>query len=238
MPASTWVHLAARTVLALAVPAFGQTGGNTVRIHLYNLSDTPREVLDAGCTRTARILASAGVRIVWLAGSADSPEAHTVDMVASTDGRNLDSRDYLVVRLVRGLPSTMLPGALGFALPQARFGAHVTIFYDRVQRLMPRQSADSAVLGAVLAHEIGHVMLNSPDHSPVGLMKAAWGGREFGLAGDDRLEFTSDESARVLDAARRRSAACAIPDRIAANPSGREGMLPSGVFMAGGVSQR
>jgi hypothetical protein len=46
-----------------------------------------------------------------------------------------DSREYLAVRLVRGVPTEIYAGATGYALPFARQGAHATVFYDRVENL-------------------------------------------------------------------------------------------------------
>jgi hypothetical protein len=60
----------------------------------------------------------------------------------------------------------------------------------------------SRALGRVLAHEIGHYLLASPAHSPAGLMRPAFDGRQ--LAGWDRRGFQLD--AQVLPRLRARVA--------------------------------
>ena len=105
--------------------------------HLYDLANVPRQTLDRAIEETARILAEVGVQALWQHDKADSPEGHTVDMsarIVATDGRR-DDRAFVVVRLVRGVPAAAPPRALGFALPWARNGVHVTMFYDRIEEV-------------------------------------------------------------------------------------------------------
>jgi hypothetical protein len=37
------------------------------------------------------------------------------------------------VRIVRGFPAHAVPGALGYAFPAAKAGAHATVLYDRIE---------------------------------------------------------------------------------------------------------
>ena len=73
--------------------------------------------------------------MVWEQFSAESREDQETD-VTSAAFQQRDERRYVVLRLVRRTPSTLVPSALGFALPFARRGAHVLIFYDRVEALI------------------------------------------------------------------------------------------------------
>src|SRR5215471_3129101 len=55
-------------------------GGVSLVVHVYNLADVHTKNLERALRETARILAVAGIEIVFEPGSADSPEAHTSDM--------------------------------------------------------------------------------------------------------------------------------------------------------------
>ncbi len=116
----------------------------------------------------------------------------------SSAPRSPDERPYLVVRLVRQMSATVFPGALGFALPFARMGAHVTIFYDRVEALTWYVSTDPfLILGFTLAHDIGHVLLRSLEHTAGGLMQARWNEASWRLAATGLLAFRPDEAERM-----------------------------------------
>ena len=116
----------------------------------------------------------------------------------TASSQSSDERPYLVVRLMRGMPASALPGALGFALPFARTGAHVTLFYDRVESLIRSGSAVSyVILGHALAHEIGHVLLGSSEHTTSGLMQGYWNTSSWHLASAGLLAFRREEAQRL-----------------------------------------
>jgi len=50
------------------------------------------------------------------------------------------------------------------------------------------------ILGHAMAHEIGHLLLNSSAHSPVGIMQGEWDKRELTHLQAGRLLFTSEQS--------------------------------------------
>ena len=52
------------------------------------------------------------------------------------------------------------------------------IFYDRILDHARLTGSNVArLLGAVIAHEVGHLLLPAFSHSPTGIMRAHWGGR-------------------------------------------------------------
>ncbi|HSU32755.1 MAG TPA: hypothetical protein VLJ11_16120 [Bryobacteraceae bacterium] len=60
------------------------------------------------------------------------------------------------------------------------------------------------ILGAVMAHEIGHLMLG-PAHSRNGLMHGAWDVRDLCHLGQRQLKFDLDQTRRIQAAVRARS---------------------------------
>jgi hypothetical protein len=88
-----------------------------------------------------------------------------------TTSLNYDIR----LRITGSAPSSLPKSELAFSLPSVHTGTDITIFYDRVKRVSEDVEIDSAsVLGLVMAHEIGHMLLRSKKHSPTGIMKSPW----------------------------------------------------------------
>jgi hypothetical protein len=109
-----------------------------------------------------------------------------------------------VVRLLRRTAPSSLPHALGFSLPHARRGTQVWIFYDRVEKLSESVHAPLyIVLGHSIAHEIGHMLLGSSEHSSAGLMQAVLTRKSWRLAAMGLLSFSADEARRINETALR-----------------------------------
>jgi hypothetical protein len=149
---------------------------------------------------TELIFAKAMVRICWERGETDAAEALTTDMSGVSRGMygRADNRNYIAAKITRREPRSALPGALGFALPFAHAGPHAIVFYDRIENLIPGAATSlTTILGYALAHEIGHALLETFDHSTGGLMKRSWDKADYQRAAVNALEFNQDE-ARIL----------------------------------------
>lgn len=77
-------------------------------------------------------------------------------------------------------------------------GVLATVYAHQVALVAEEAGSDAAVLlGRVAAHELGHLMMNTPAHARRGLMRANWTPGEVrrGLAAD--WAFTSDDLAAM-----------------------------------------
>jgi hypothetical protein len=169
-------------------------------IRIYNLADAPSRTLNDAMRNAARILAAADVAAIWQQGSADAPEAHTIDLSrpAAWKSRANGIRDHIVVGIFRGVPAGYFPGTFGYALPDARIGVNATIFYDRIEQLNEPGMIDLAtVLGRVMAHEIGHLLLGSTEHCPTGIMKGSWSKADLQNLAPGSAEFTVPQCAAI-----------------------------------------
>lgn len=181
-------------------------GGETLTIRLYDLAHTSAGTVERATATAGRLLAEAGVNAIWEQGAPDSQEGRLADW---TPALVPDQRGYLVVRLLQGPPDDRPEADLGYALPSVWQGAHVTIYFDRVEKLffrtkgMPRIGS---LVGGVMAHEIGHILLGSAEHSPQGVMKAHWGLEEFRLLSCKKLHFTPEDATALRAGAADRSA--------------------------------
>jgi hypothetical protein len=171
-----------------------------VSVLLYDEANTSAVVLNRARAVTARILAAAGLTLDWL----DEPAARSRRLQA-TDEAAL--REWLStvhsVRLIRTTPSGDLSpdaSALGVSVPGARLAM---VLYGRVEQRAREGGVDAGtVLGHVIAHELGHLLLRRASHSATGLMRAEL---DTSLAAQGRLLFTDDE-ARTLRALAERGA--------------------------------
>lgn len=99
----------------------------TLSIHLYDQAQLPADMLRLATAEATRLFRAAGIQISWERPLVEAPEDRGIDLTGA-GSRRIDERPYFVVRLVRRIPASVFPDALGFALPFARIGAHVSIF--------------------------------------------------------------------------------------------------------------
>jgi hypothetical protein len=145
-----------------------------------------------------RILASAGVRVSWEKGG---PQSRTTGCGSGGALQIID------IRFTYFTPAFYKPGALAEALPFALSGVRIMVFFDRVPNIFkgyPQWAGP--IVGHVLAHEIGHVLLKINGHAQTGLMKARLTYRDLDGIGRKNMEFTSDD-ARLI----RKNLASACP---------------------------
>jgi hypothetical protein len=84
-------------------------------------------------------------------------------------------------------------------------GTLATIFLEHVQEVATRTGVDRAsLLGRVLAHEVGHLLLGKTGHSRTGLMREVWTGEELGLNRHDDWAFDLPEQREMRAVTARR----------------------------------
>jgi hypothetical protein len=62
-------------------------------------------------------------------------------------------------------------------------------FYDRVEQRTENAELRATLLGDLMAHELGHLLLGPRSHSPRGIMCAIWGTQELRNAAQGALLF-------------------------------------------------
>jgi hypothetical protein len=83
---------------------------------------------------------------------------------------------------------------VGFAMPGS---LAASAMYDRIREIAhDRRLPCGVLLGYVMAHELGHLLLPAHSHSEVGLMRA---NIDMHLAAAKKLRFTSDQAALMLE---------------------------------------
>jgi hypothetical protein len=75
-----------------------------------------------------------------------------------------------------------------------------TVFADRIGQASTRAGVDvGTLLGRVMAHEIGHLLLGTGYHGAAGLMRADWPDAFLTRTGDD-WRFSPREAVRMHEA--------------------------------------
>jgi hypothetical protein len=111
------------------------------------------------------------------------------------------------------LPTT--DGALGFAprCPDHERGCLANILYPRVDELASLHGARAArILGHVVAHEVGHLLLGPNPHSPRGVMRGVWSPDDLKFMDWNSLFFTRRQSAQMRAHLARRANLEPYPD--------------------------
>ena len=84
-----------------------------------------------------------------------------------------------------------------FLGPDGR-GAYADVFFDRLRDAQGDASI-AQLLGAVCAHELGHLLLGSHAHSLMGIMQPIWRQEALHKIAIGSLTFTPDEQRRMRD---------------------------------------
>jgi hypothetical protein len=151
----------------------------SILLYVANEAGISSDIVVHARQEVIRIYAQLGVRVIWaeqVTGSAKDPL-------------------IIIIRAIseQGVGPTR---SLGFAVRGANSSGRVAyVFYDRVVPLArDHQMSDASLLGVVIAHEIGHLLLPYGSHSPGGLMQGQWDNREFCLARARLLRFTAQQA--------------------------------------------
>jgi hypothetical protein len=196
-------------VVLLGSVSFGQEpkagsgkGGLRITVRVEDYAEVPRRTLAGAEQEATRILEETGIETRWLdcggatQGFAADPEC--AKPFAPTDV------------LLRVLPRSMAQrvhltdSTFGFALQSTdhRLAFAAAVFYHRVEELAEKLGFSRAqILGYIMAHEIGHLLLRTMVHSPSGIMRASLSRedllRPLGFTGPQGELIRADVAARV-----------------------------------------
>ena len=169
----------------------------TIFIRSYNNFGVPVADLAVAREHAQAILQEAGVNVVWTdcwaggrrelaetVGRCEEPVGGDVVLrlqkTRETDRSRFVSMGYSLV----GIPDA------------APFLA--TVYVDRAESVARGAGIDPRrVLGLAIAHEVGHVLLNSNSHAPSGLMRADWSRTELRRQDPAAWHFLETEAAQV-----------------------------------------
>ena len=102
------------------------------------------------------------------------------------------------IRTVERAPESATAGALASTHLLSAFGTEITVYGDRMRRLLDdRPSLREVAAAYVLAHELAHAMQGVARHSESGIMKAQWSRDDYQEMVFHKLGFTATDVALI-----------------------------------------
>lgn len=163
-------------LVCLTALSFAQNGNArkpepnlTFTVGVYNYAHASPSTLAGAEHEAARILGLAGVRVLWLdcRTSESATESHSPCQKSVGPA-------YIEMRiLAQPLKNIFRDDPMGFAVPPAM----ANVYYQRAMLFVRGDAsafASQTILGCVMAHEIGHLLLGPNCHSDLGIMRATW----------------------------------------------------------------
>jgi hypothetical protein len=181
------MRLAMTLAMVLAPTLFSSERMN---VSVCNLGHLPASLVAQAEVEAALVFRSIGVEVVW---------ANCQDEVATEQAeRGL----RFMIRLRDDKP----PKTAGLASLDAMGRSYVSkpgdgnmadVYYRAVQEFSAQHGADAdGLLGSVIAHELGHLLLG-PGHASHGIMRAPWNTGDATAAKQRSLKFTSAQQEEI-----------------------------------------
>lgn len=192
-----WRWAITGVVLLSGIAAAATRPGDTqVRVLVYKTVQVPGAVLEHAQAEALRIFRPAAIRLIWVDCSYETPnpECRT---------RPTDTVIYLHIVAGRRSSNDLAYGEAFVAEDGA--GNLADLFFDRIKNAERNFGIDPGrLLGAVAAHEIGHLLLGSHSHWPIGIMTPVWKGENLRRVSMGALFFTPQQVTRMQQRLRKR----------------------------------
>ncbi len=183
----------------LTTTASGAQAG-TITVRLYNSAQVPALKIVAARRTAEAMFRGTGLNVIFRPCGRLSSLADPIDSCSEP----LQPSD-LVVRVIDApvFNPALHPEAFGVAyvVEETNRGWLATVFSDRIGRAAPRLGVGAdTLLGLVIAHEIGHLLLGVGYHGETGVMRAEWPASLLGGA-RGQWRFSRREAAAMRQAA-------------------------------------
>lgn len=166
----------------LSSPAYA-ADGPAVTVLVFNFKPAPSDILIKAENETARIFKQAGIHLRWR----DCPTENEPCLKGP-------GNVFFVAIMAGPVQNEFLDTISGHASVTDHLA---TVYYDALPRARGKKTNHSdtaAVLGSVMAHELGHLLLGGYGHSISGIMQAYWGVEQVQRALGSGLDFLPEEA--------------------------------------------
>lgn len=214
---NVWMALSFLLITGLPAWAASLEGHNKSeiirpKILVYDQANIKPGTLDGAKAVTAEIFRKAGVELEWIDCSKSRSAKKSVCIQPLTFNE-------IVLRIIRRPKersggSGSSPGGHAARMAPEWGSGMISIFFEHAEQIAEHgitfynlkiDRAQSIVLGHLVAHEIGHLLLPTGDHSSSGIMKEGLHQSEWKLAVSGRLVFTREQSELIRQGVQARS---------------------------------
>jgi len=152
-----------------------------VGVVVRNLGAAPKDVVQKAEAACQQVYRAAGIRVTWINSVED----------VTWEGPDIVVRAVILPKA----PPSRAPGAFGTAL---RDRQELLLYQDRIVQFGKIVDLPAhLMLSVALVHEIGHLLLDSDDHTPSGIMRGEWDQDDLNIIRRGQAHFTSDQIRRI-----------------------------------------
>jgi len=172
--------------------------GNTqVVVSVYNDAKMSMKDLTGAESWASNILWQAGLDLVWR--NCGHGVGHITRQV------DCDSPGRIALRIIPGAAHPTQDSIFGVAfLASDGTGKYGDVFYQPAVKLHTESGVRlDNIMGGVVAHEIGHLLLGSHAHASAGIMRPQWRGEDLHKLVKGKLLFTVEQAAQMRTAVAR-----------------------------------
>jgi hypothetical protein len=139
-----------------------------------------------------RVFLQAGVDVDWV-NCGGSPDAS----VDSRCGQPIPTGDLVISIVSRA--QTLSDGIFGVSFVANDAGTYADVFFDPIRQLgeLNREPSLAAILGDVMAHELGHLLLGSNAHTREGIMQPHWQPAQLHSIAKGQMRFTPEQASKM-----------------------------------------
>lgn len=160
--------------------ASGQDGGpSSLRVLLNNHAEVQAEIVERAQEDVSALFRRSNIPFTWIAADECGGSCLIIRILSKPIGGK--SRNRRVLGIAPG--SRELRGKLAF------------VFYERIRTYSAELGLEaSQMLGHVMAHELGHLLLPYGAHSVAGIMRPEWDRAQVSSAAAGTLRFTPSQA--------------------------------------------
>jgi len=176
--------MSSKTLVAVVCSAANLFAGESLNISVCNLGEVPDKTIAHAETVVAAVFSPVQVEVSWTYCDESGPGVHILLRLRREGPLNAARADSLDV--------------MGMAFTgEGVAGTMADAYYGAIEQFAKAHLADPAeVLGYVVAHELGHLLLG-PGHSAGGIMTAIWDAKTLAAARQRWLTFNQSQRTSI-----------------------------------------
>jgi hypothetical protein len=202
------IDIAILAIVTATLSAKDPVSPLTITVHVYNYAGLDKNTTRVSASEAARIYQRVGVNIEWIDCPRTPEEADNYPACIQPT-----SPSRLTLRIISGQMAkrlrfskktfgrSWLPEMGGFGYVAAVSAQHAQAFARKIRH------SEGSILGHLIAHELGHLLLGANSHAQTGIMRVPWRYKELEHIRQGTMFFDSTKAKQIRSGVQRRIAA-------------------------------